>query len=310
MTTVSVVVPTRNRSELLAATLRSVLWQRDVDLEVIVVDEASTDDTPAMLAALEDPRVRIVRHETPRGVSAARNIGAANALGEWVAFLDDDDLWAPARLVSQLHALTDTGRHWGYTGSVTITDDDQIVGSQRPLSPERIVEALWRYNAIPGGGSNVIVRRAILMQAGPFDARLRNTEDWEMWIRLAKIGTPAWVCSPLMAYRVHSSSASLDVAEIVRGARLIEELHGTKADWGKLHRWAAESCLRGRYRRAALTQFTRAALRGDAKNVARDLGIIARRRINRDLLGRAPEQTGDSAWMQEAACWLRELEKR
>lgn len=306
---VSVVVPTRNRSRLLATTLRSVLRQRDVDLEVIVVDEGSTDDTPAMLAALGDPRVRIVRHDTPLGVSTARNRGAAEARGEWVAFLDDDDLWAPVKLASQLHAARAAGRDWAYTGSVNIAEPCRVVHGVPPLPPEDIVAALPRYNAIPGGGSNVAVRRTALRRAGPFNTRLRNTEDWEMWIRLAKAGPPAWVCSPLVAYRVHPSNSSLDVAEIVRGARLIEQLHETTADWGKLHRWLAESCLRCGRRGAALAQFARAALHNDAIDVARDLAVIARRRINRTCSRGQPDEAGDSTWIQEAARWLSELER-
>src|SRR4029453_7953121 len=99
---VSVVVPTRNRSALLARTLQSVLRQQDVEFEVIVVDEASTDETPAVLSALGNQRVRVIRHDSPRGLSAARNNGAAGASGEWLAFIDDDDLWAPDRLARQL----------------------------------------------------------------------------------------------------------------------------------------------------------------------------------------------------------------
>jgi glycosyltransferase involved in cell wall biosynthesis len=306
---VSVVVPTRNRSRLLGTTIRSVLWQRDVDLEVIVVDEASTDDTPAVLSALADTRVRIVRHDTPHGVSTARNRGAAEARGEWVAFLDDDDLWAPGKLASQLHAARAAGHDWAYTGCVNIAELCRVVHGVPPLPPEDIVAALPRYNAIPGGGSNVVVRRTALLRAGPFDTRLRNTEDWEMWIRLAKAGPPAWVCSPLMAYRVHPSNSSLNVSEIVRGARLIEELHHTSADWGKLHRWLAESCLRAGDRRAALGQFARAALSKEAIGVAHDIAAIARRRVNRTWRGRQPADAAMSGWMQQAAGWLRELEK-
>jgi glycosyltransferase involved in cell wall biosynthesis len=306
---VSVVVPTRNRSRMLATTLRSVLWQRDVDVEVIVVDEASTDDTPAVLAALADTRVRIVRHDTPLGVSTARNRGAAEARGDWVAFLDDDDLWAPGKLASQLHAARAAGRDWAYTGSVNIVEPCRVVHGVPPLPPEVVVAALPRYNAIPGGGSNVAVRRTALLRAGPFDTRLRNTEDWEMWIRLAKAGPPAWVCSPLMAYRLHPSNSSLNVSEIVRGTRLIEELHHTSADWGKLHRWIAESYLRAGDRRAALGQLARAALSHEAIGVAHDIAASVHRRVTRTWNGRQPADSYTSAWTQQAAAWLRELQK-
>ena len=308
MSSVSVVVPTHNRSELLTVTLRSVLRQRDVDLEVIVVDEASTDETAAILAGLGDPRVRTVRHETPRGVSTARNRGTAEARGDWVAFTDDDDLWAPDKLVRQLHAARVAGRDWAYTGSVNIADDFRIIHGLPPLPPEQVMATLPRYNTIPGGGSNVVVRRQTLLRAGPFDTRLLNTEDWEMWIRLANAGPPAWVRSPLMAKRVHSSNSSLDTAEIVRGARLIQELHKTTVDWGRLHRWLAESCLRTGQRGAALGQLARAALHGQASNVAHDLNAIARRRVNRRSSAAQPAMSSDPTWMEEAVDWLCELE--
>ena len=309
MCRVSVVVPTRNRSRLLAVALHGVLRQRGVDLEVIVVDEASTDDTPALLAGLGDPRVRTVRHATPRGVSTARNRGAAEARGDWVAFTDDDDLWAPDKLARQLQAAQAAGRDWAYTGSVNIGERFGVVHGLPPPPPEEVVAALPHYNAIPGGGSNVVIRREALLRAGPFDTRLRNTEDWEMWIRLAKAGPPAWVCSPLLAYRVHGANSSLDITEILRGAQLIEELHHTTADWGRLHRWLAESCLRTGQRRAALWQFARAALRGQTRAVASDLALIARRRLRRVAPPLRPAAGGDPAWIEQAAGWLRELER-
>jgi len=312
---VSVVVPTRNRSTLLSMTLRSVLRQQQVELEVIVIDEASTDDTAAMLATLGDARVRVIPHDRPLGVSAARNRGAAEAHGEWLAFVDDDDLWAPDKLARQIQAAETADRDWAYGGSVNITDRGDVVYGRPPLSPEEMVAALPRYNAIPGGGSNVVVRRATWTLAGPFDTRLRNTEDWEMWIRLAKHGPPAWVCSPLVGYRVHNSNSSLDIAEIVRGTKLIETLHHTTADWGRLHRWLAESCLRSGQRREALGQFARAAVRGQLGGVASDLRDILRRRVERRVrrtrgvrcIGIESTFSGDP-WIATAVAWLQLVE--
>jgi glycosyltransferase involved in cell wall biosynthesis len=306
---VSVVIPTRNRSRLLATTLRAVRRQRAVDLEIIVVDEASTDDTPAMLAAIPDPRVRVVRHDAPRGVSTARNRGAEEARGDWLAFLDDDDLWAPDKLARQLRAAAAAGRDWAYTGAVNIVDDLQIVYGRPPLPPEEVVPAIVRYNAIPGGGSNVVIRRSVFTRVGPFDTRLRNTEDWEMWIRLAKAGPPAWVCSPLLAYRLHPSNSSLNIVEIVRGARLIEQMHGTTVDWGRIHRWLAESYLRVGRRKHALGQFARAAVRGQARGVASDLAAILRRRASRWTGGdRTEARFAGTAWIADAAIWLHDLD--
>jgi GT2 family glycosyltransferase len=225
---VSVVLPTRNRSALLASALRSVVIQQGVRLEIIVVDEASTDDTAAVLGAIGDPRVRVIRHECSLGVSAARNRGAAEGRGDWLAFLDDDDLWAPDKLARQLHTAHATGRDWAYTGAVNITEDGRIAYGNPPLSPDEVVAALRRYNAIPGGGSNVVVRRKTWRQAGPFDSRLRNTEDWEMWIRLARQGVPACVSSPLVGSRVHGANSSLG-RQADRGAPPHERRLGSPA---------------------------------------------------------------------------------
>jgi glycosyltransferase involved in cell wall biosynthesis len=305
---VSVVLPTRNRSALLASALRSVVIQQGVRLEIIVVDEASTDDTAAVLGAIGDPRVRVIRHECSLGVSAARNRGAAEGRGDWLAFLDDDDLWAPDKLARQLHTAHATGRDWAYTGAVNITEDGRIAYGNPPLSPDEVVAALRRYNAIPGGGSNVVVRRKTWRQAGPFDSRLRNTEDWEMWIRLARQGVPACVSSPLVGYRVHGANSSLDVAEIVRGAKLIEALHHTSVDWGRLHRWMAESCLRRGQRRVAYGELFRAAVRGQAHGVTSDLYDMVRRRVARFTGGEPSILSSDDAWIAEAARWLKMLD--
>lgn len=305
---VSVVIPTRNRSAMLGMTVRSVLRQQDVSLEVIVVDEASSDDTPVVLAALDDDRIRMIRHTKPLGVATARNHGAAEANGEWLAFLDDDDLWAPDKLVQQLNAAREPYRDWVYAGSVNIIDF-QIVHGRPPLPPNEVVAALPKYDAVPGGGSNVIVRRTTWRRAGPFDARLRNTEDWEMWIRLSKLGSPAWVCHPLVARRLHRSNASLDTTEIVRGTRLIEQLHHTTADWARLHRWMAQSSLRAGNKRTALVEFAKAAVRGDPIGVAADLTAVIQQRlagiVRRPARARTP--THDN-WTSEAERWLREFE--
>ena len=108
---VTVVIPSHNRRELLHRTLRSVLAQEDVALTVLVVDDGSADDTEASVEALHDPRVTVLRHPVPAASSAARNTGIARATTTWLAFVDDDDLWAPGKLRAQLDALAgDPGR--------------------------------------------------------------------------------------------------------------------------------------------------------------------------------------------------------
>ena len=174
---VSVIVPTRNRRVLLSQTLRSVLWQRAVELEVIVVDEASTDGTIEMLAALTDRRVRVIQNDVPTGVAAARNRGAEHAGGEWLAFVDDDDLWAPDKLGLQLRQAEALNCDWVYTGAVIVNANTEITRVQFPSPAEIAVAELHRFHSIPGGASNVIVRRDTWQQTGSFDTRLPILAD-------------------------------------------------------------------------------------------------------------------------------------
>jgi len=101
---VTVVVPTRDRRALLERSLGTVLDQTGVDLAVLVVDDGSNDDTAEWAARVDDSRVSAVSHATPLGVAAARNTGIERAATPWIAFLDDDDLWAPTKLAEQLAA--------------------------------------------------------------------------------------------------------------------------------------------------------------------------------------------------------------
>src|ERR1044071_8329951 len=121
MAFVSVIIPTRDRAHLLFRTLQSVLAQSIENLEVMVVDDGSVDANGAVAAAA-DPRVRVIRNQEPTGVSVARNRGIAAARGVWIAFCDDDDLWAPNKLQQQLNAADRAGANWAYAGDVNVDD--------------------------------------------------------------------------------------------------------------------------------------------------------------------------------------------
>lgn len=311
MTRVGVVVPTRNRSRLLATTLRSVLRQRDVDLEVVVVDEASTDDTQQVVAAFADRRLRAVRHPIALGPNAARNRGARETQGDWLAFVDDDDLWAPDKLARQVGAAEEAGCDWVYAGSVNVNERLEVVHGLPPFPPAEVVARLRRYNAIPASASNVVVRRQVFAAQGGFNEELRSCEEWDLWLRLARQGPPAWVPSPLVAYRMHHGSASLDVAALIEGARTIERLHGIRIDWGRFHWWVAQLCLRNGQRGAALREYGRAALAGHAREAGADLTGVARRLAHRRLgwAAAAPARRTDTAWTDAARAWIDELRR-
>jgi glycosyltransferase involved in cell wall biosynthesis len=302
---VSVVVPTHNRMGLLPLTLHTALWQHGVDIEVIVVDDGSTDDTLRVIRGLGDDRVRVVHHEVSRGVSSARNHGIDDAQGRWIAFLDDDDLWAPDKLVSQLRVHGATNSLWSYTGVVKVDRRTRIVGGAPPPTPDVVMGRLRGWNLVPGGCSGVMASRPVLQATGCFDPGLVNLADWDLWIRLAQHGPPGCAPEPLVGYRLHSGQASLEIDLILREADLLERKHGTSLDWGALHYYLAHKALLAGRRRGALKHFTLAAVRGEPLPVAKDLGTLVRARLSG--LRRAAHPALRAHWRNTAEAWLRDV---
>ena len=314
MPDVSVIIPTRDRCQLLALTLLSVRRQRRVDVEVIVVDDGSTDETSAMLRRLQPP-IRVIRHERAQGVSAARNRGIAEARGEWVAFLDDDDLWSPEKLAVQLDALRRDGTQWAYAGAVDIAPDHRVIAGRPPLSPDRIVGALPTQNLMPAGASNVIVRRAWLPPPPVFDGRLYHSADWDLWIRLARQGRPSCVSRPVVAYRFHAGGASLDLKGMLAEVDEIERRYGGRVNRGDYHRYLAKLARRAGWRRKELHHYLRAAAAGGAQyplgDFLSDVWAVSREGLRNRLGfgGRSPELVSDphASWKEEARLWVDEL---
>jgi glycosyltransferase involved in cell wall biosynthesis len=310
MTDVSVVIPTRDRSDLLHLAVVSVLTQQDVDIEVVVVDDASTDDVAGVVSSLADRRVRVVRQTSPGGVSAARNRGIAETRGEWVAFLDDDDLWAPQKLALQLEAATRSSRTWVYAGDVNVDDDLRVLTASAPPTPEQVMERLPRFNPVPSGASNVLVRADALAEAGPFDAGLRRTEDWDMWIRVARTGPPAFVPRPLVAYRFHSANVAAETTAIVEEADRLAARYGIPVDRAAMQRRAAWISLRAGDRRRAIRHYARAVALGDVRSVARAAVALVHPAVGSNrLFALLPQSPTDDARRVEAQDWLDDLSR-
>lgn len=223
---VTVVVPTRNRARLLMETLSSVLAQEAASLHVVVVDEASSDGTQEQLERLGDSRVSIVKHSSPQGLSAARNAGLAVAESRWVAFVDDDDLWAPDKVASQLQVLAEHPHSaWCAVSAIHVDGLLRPLGAHRVPPGDDLVRRLLRGNVIPGGGSGVLARTEVLRRAGGFRTDLRAVEDWECWIRLAQVSPLTTVDLPLVAYRVWQRSMSRDTARMEEAESRVRALH-------------------------------------------------------------------------------------
>jgi glycosyltransferase involved in cell wall biosynthesis len=201
---ISVVIPTRNRWALLSRrALRGASFQEGVSHEVVVVDDGSTDETPEGLRALADERVRVIRNEMPGGAAQARNIGLHAARGTYVAFLDDDDFWAPEKLRLQLEAVQATRADFAYAGVATLDERGVVLHISAPPDPSILRVDVIERGAIPAGSSNVFARSDLIREIGGFDESFRNMEDWDLWIRLAWAGKAAAVPDVVVACVEH-----------------------------------------------------------------------------------------------------------
>lgn len=207
---VSVVVLTWNRRALLAETVESILAQTMRDLELLIVDNESTDDTQQWASAHPDARVRYLRHANHGIISANRNYGIEQARGRWVAFCDDDDLWLPDKLERQVAAAqADPQCGLVSTDALRFTEHGDY-GRMKPGIDGRIDFAKFLEGLNPIVLTSVMVRRDVFDSVGRFneDPRIFTIEDYEMWIRVAASYPVRVVGEPLVRYRVHAGAAS------------------------------------------------------------------------------------------------------
>jgi glycosyltransferase involved in cell wall biosynthesis len=297
---VTVVIPTRDRPELLALTLRSVLRQEHVKAEVLVIDDGAGRGTQRVLDGLRNAPIQLLRNVGPPGVGGARNTGVAHAKGEWISFLDDDDLWAPTKLASQLAACQQTGAWWVYAGHVTVDEALCVRDFARPARPQEVVDQLSKYNSVPAGASNVAVRRDVLAKIGGFDPALRTSEDWDLWLRLAATGLPACVSRPLVALRSHPRMVSRDVNRMLADIEVIATRHCIPIDRARHQRWAAWMCLEEGRRAAALRHYILAAAAGDFTSLGRAAVAVAYSPVAHAHRRSPPRDD----WGREAQAWL------
>ena len=301
----SVLIPTHNRREMLMQAVASVRSQSMQDIEIVVVDDGSSDDTLCALRGLEDRRLSTIHLPASRGVSPARNCGIRAATGRWIAFLDDDDLWSPEKLERQLQAVRKSGRRWVYSGSVTVDSTLMVIAGSPPPSADEVSDMLPVRNCVPAGASNVLVERQLLHDAGEFDERLRHLADWDLWIRLASRGVPAVVPFPDVAYRLHGSNASEDAEAIDTEINIVAHRNavarnGREIDRAFVIRWAAWNLLRVGRRGAAARLYAKAAVHRDPVSVARALATA----FDPGVVVRTMSRDTDLEWTAPAGEWL------
>ena len=228
---VSVIVPTHHRPDLLRRTVRSILAQTLTDLELIIVFDGADEAAERNVAELGDQRVRTLVNAVPQGVGSARNRGLATALGRWVAFCDDDDLWAPDKLERQVRALDEhpTAR-WCAIGEIRLWEGGRLGPFVACPPSDRIPELLRSSNAIPGGGSGVVIDRELIMSLNGFDEELSMFADWDLWLRVSRVADVTVVNAPLLAYRDHVGAMSRDMVGVERELDRLHRRHDDASD--------------------------------------------------------------------------------
>jgi glycosyltransferase involved in cell wall biosynthesis len=312
---ISVVIPTRNRFSLLTArALRSALEQQGVDHEIVVVDDGSTDGTAERLAALEEPRVRVVRRERSGGMAAARNTGIQAARGEWLALLDDDDVWSPRKLRVQLETARETGGGFVYSGSIAVDEAGHVLHTLYLPAPHELPEKLLQACVLPAGCSNVLVRTQIVRDLGGFDETLEHIADWDLWIRLCDVASGAMCDEILVAYLLHEgnmhvvSDPSPELDYLIEKHARAQPPKRISPDRVGYSRWVAGQRSRAGLHRQAARVYLREALSQRAPaNVLRAVDALLAKRpsgLVRHLGGlrrRRPSPVDSPEWVRQYA---------
>lgn len=188
MPEVSVIIPTRNRQQLVGWAIRSVLNQSYADLECIVVDDASTDGTPQVVQTIEDARLVYLRREGRGGASGARNTGIRAARSSLVAFLDDDDEWLPDKLSKQVPLLKALPDEYGmvYCWMDYFDDTGRIIQERHPTYSGDVFASVLVKQGI-GGCPTLLVRRRVVEEIGGFDETLPRGNDGDFIRRVCRV---------------------------------------------------------------------------------------------------------------------------
>ena len=207
---VTIIIPAYNSAKYLKDAVRSAQLQNHRHLEIIIIDDGSTDGTAEVAAQLaaDDPRVRVIIQPN-RGPSAARNTGLRQAAGDFVSFLDSDDTLHPLKVSQQLIALEDPGVGLVFCDYYTSNEDlvPLAISKTRPQL-EDIRDQLALQNVFPVHAA--MVRRGVVARVGTFDESLPSAEDWDFWVRCGEVATMVHAPGALCCYRRHTSQAHND----------------------------------------------------------------------------------------------------
>jgi glycosyltransferase involved in cell wall biosynthesis len=219
MPRVGVIIPTHNRAHLLPRAIRSVLAQTFSDFEILVIDDASEDATPEVVAAFDDTRIRYLRHEVNRGESAARNTGIQNSSAPYIAFLDDDDEWLPDKLKLQVERMDGGPAKLGVvrTSCFRVRESDGKTIRILPIAESGDLRYRLKRRNCGGMPTVALVRRECFEKVGLFDESLRAFNDYDLWLRIAEEYWFDSIREPLAKYYVHDLRISRNPERLLAG---------------------------------------------------------------------------------------------
>ena len=227
MPTISVIIPAYNAERTIIKTVQSVLQQTFSDLEIIAIDDGCTDRTLELLQNVEDNRLKIFSYENG-GLPVARNRGIARAEGEFISFIDADDMWTPDKLELQLAALQQNsmaGVAYSWTACF-IDGQEESIFPYEPVFFEGNVYDKLLVNNIVSNGSNILVRKQAIESVGQFETTLKSCEDWDFYIRLAAQWHFVLVPKHQILYRQSSNAMTSKVEVMEKEAlRVIERAY-------------------------------------------------------------------------------------
>ncbi len=226
---VSVIIPTYRRPTFLHRAIASVLNQTFQHFELIIVDDASHDNTHNVVSSFYDPRIRYINHESNKGAAAARNTGIINAQSEYLAFLDDDDEWLPEKLRLQIALLDNSPSKVGgiYTGHIVVDETSGNVLRQRtPNNRGNLSNILLSHNCL-GSTSSMLLRKECFDTVGLFDESLPSFQDYDLWIRISRSFEFDYINKPLYKYHLHNNKIWTNPESLSKGIEIMLERYGT-----------------------------------------------------------------------------------
>ncbi len=240
---ISVVIPCYNAQAYLAEAIESALNQSYTHIEILILDDGSTDDSPRIAKSYKNENRLIYLHQENSGLSSARNLGIRHSSGKYIALLDADDRWEPYKLSRQMETFQ-TAPSCGMVFTDYSTFDSQGLRDSRRNADHHagIVEysqLLSRSNFIYP--STVLIRRSVFDVCGSFDESLRSIEDYDMWLRIAQKFKVRGIREPLTAIRIHEHNMSGNIPVMLKYEKKVVEKHRQDLSWPAYNRRIAKT---------------------------------------------------------------------